>query len=109
MYSCDNSGNKTPAHPHMHDPVAGTGQTKATGTAGDDLEVTLSAGKMYAVTPVGTALLAGITGVTSAAANIEWVFPPNVTSIFRMPIDKTTLYCEGDTSSKNVYFSELKE
>jgi len=107
-YSSDNSGNRTPAHPHMHDPVAGTGQTLATGTAGDDKTVTLTGGKMYAVTPIGTALLAGTTGVTSTAANIEWVFPPNVTSIFRMPFEKTTLYCEGDTSTKNVYFSELK-
>ena len=38
-YSSDNSGNRTPAHPHMHDPVAGTGQTLATGTAGDDKTV----------------------------------------------------------------------
>jgi hypothetical protein len=107
-YSSDNMGNRVPAHPHMHAPVEGTGQTVGTATAGDDLTVTLEGGKMYAVTPIGTALLAGVTGVTSTAANIEWVFPPNVTSIFQMPIDKTTLYCEGDTNSKNVYFSELK-
>jgi hypothetical protein len=107
-YSMDNMGNRVPAHPHMHDPVAASGKTQATGTAGDDLTVTLVGGQMYAVTPIGTAVLAGVTGVTSTAANIEWVFPPNVTSIFRMPVDKTTLYCEGDTGSKNIYFSKLK-
>lgn len=107
-YVSDNVGNRTPAHPHMHAPVEASGKTQATGTAGADLTVTLVGGQMYAVTPIGTALLAGVTGVTSTAANIEWVFPPNVTSIFQMPHGKTTLYCEGDTSSKNVYFSKLK-
>jgi len=106
-YSCDNSGNRTPNHPHCVDPVAESGVTQATGTAGDDLEVTLVGGQMYAVTPLGTSVLASITGVTSIAANIEWVFPANVTSIFRMPIGKTTLYCEGDTSTKNIYFRKL--
>lgn len=105
-YLSDNSGNRI-CHPHCVDPVAASGQTKATATAGDDLTVTLVGGKRYAVTPIGTTLLASITGVTSTAANIEWIFPPNVTSIFRMPLDKTTLYCEGDTSTKNVYFREL--
>lgn len=108
-YSMDNKGNRTPNHPHCNDPVAATGQTVATGTAGDDKTVTLIGGKMYAVTPVGTAVLASITGVTSTAANIEWVFPSNVTSVFRMPIGKTTLYLEGDVTDKNVYFRELAE
>lgn len=106
-YSCDNRGNRTPVHPHVVDPVAASGITIATGTAGDDVTQTLVGGQMYAITPIGTTILAGITGVTSTAANIEWVFPPNVTSIFRMPLGKTTLYFEGDTSSKNAYIRKL--
>lgn len=106
-YSCDNSGNRVPVHPHTVDPVAATGQTVATGTAGDDKTFTLTGGKMYAVTPIGTSVLASATGVTSTAANIEWVFPANVTSIFRIPLGKTTLYCEGDTSTKNIYLREV--
>lgn len=106
-YSCDNSGNRIPGDVNACDPVAASGITQATGTAGSDLEVTLVAGQMYAVTPIGTSVLAGITGVTSTAANIEWVFPANVTSVFRMPFGKTTLYCEGDTDSKNIYFRKL--
>lgn len=107
VYSCDNKGNRTPNHPHCADPIAASGITQATGTAGSDLTVTLVAGQMYAVTPIGTSVLASITGVTSTAANIEWVFPANVTSVFRMPFGKTTLYCEGDTNTKNIYFRKL--
>ena len=106
-YSCDNSGNRTPNHPHVVDPVAASGITVATATAGDDVTQTLVSGQQYAITPIGTAILAGITGVTSTAANIEWVFPPNVTSIFRMPFGKTTLYLEGDTSTKNAYIRKV--
>jgi len=108
-YANDNSGNRTPSHPHASNPVAASGQTGATGTAGDDKTITLVGGQMYAVTPIGSAVLASITGLTSTAANIEWVFPSNVTSVFRMPCGKTTLYYEGDTSSKSVYFRKLAE
>ncbi len=107
VYLSDNSGNRVGAHPHCVDPTAASGITLATGTAGDDKTQTLTAGQLYAITPIGTTILASITGVTSTAANIEWVFPPNVTSIFRMPKTKTTLYYEGDTSSKNAYLRKL--
>lgn len=106
VYLSDNSGNRV-AHPHTVDPVAASGITLATATAGDDVTQTLVSGQLYAITPIGTTILASITGVTSVAANIEWVFPPNVTSIFRMPRGKTTLYFEGDTSSKNAYVRKL--
>jgi hypothetical protein len=102
----DNSGHGI-SHPQCVDPVAASGVTIATGTAGDDKTQSLTKGQLYAITPIGTTILASITGVTSAAANIEWIFPPNVTSIFRMPIDKTTLYYEGDTNSKNAYLRKL--
>src|SRR4030042_2670704 len=106
-YSCDNSGNRVPVDPSCSDPVAATGQTGATATAGDDKTFTRVGGKRYAVTPLGTSVLASRTGVTSTAANIEWVFPANITSIFKMPEGCTTLYWEGDTSSKNVYLREI--
>lgn len=108
QYSCDNKGNRTPSHPHCVDPVAASGITIATGVAGSDVtETGLTAGKMYAITPIGTTILASQTGVTSTAANIEWVFPPNVTSIFRWPFGATTMYFEGDTGSKNAYIREV--
>ena len=107
MNAFDNSGNSTGQHPHVADPVAASGITLATATAGDDVTQTLVGGQMYIITPIGTTILASITGVTSTVANIEWVFPSNVASIFRMPIGKTTLYFEGDTSSKSAYIRKL--
>jgi hypothetical protein len=108
IYLSDNSGNRTPGHPNFYDPAAAGGITQATGTAGDDLEVTLVGGQMYAVIPIDTNVLASITGVTSIEANREWIWLKNQVSIFRMPLGSTVLYCEGDASSKNIYFSKLK-
>jgi len=103
----DNSGNAVPIHPHVADPVAASGITLTITTGGADATQTLDQGQMYVITPIGTTILAGITGVTSTAANIEWVFPPNMSSIFRMPIGKTTLYYEGNTSSTVAYVRKL--
>ena len=105
-FTLDNSGNKV-CDPACADPVTASGITISSGTAGNDYTQALAQGQLYAITPIGTNILAGITGVTSTAANIEWVFPSGVTSIFRVPIDKTTLYFEGDTSSKNAYIRKL--
>ena len=107
----DNAGNRTPGHPNFADPVAASGITLATGTAGDDKTQTLVQGQLYAITYVGTAgkvMFASITGVTSVAANIEWVFMANITYVFRMPIGKTTLYYEAD-EDKKAYVRKLAE
>lgn len=107
FFASDNSGNRTPFHPNMANPVAASGQTQATGTAGDDLTLTVVAGATYALTGAGTAVLVSITGVTSTAANIEWVCPTDKTIIIKIPLGKTTLYFEGDTGTKKVYISRL--
>lgn len=107
----DNAGNRTPGHPNFSDPVAASGITLATGTSGDDKTQTLVQGQLYAIVYVGTAgkrMLASITGVTSTAANIEWVFMANTTYVFRMPISKTTLYFEAD-EDKSAYVRKLAE
>ncbi|MEE8207657.1 MAG: hypothetical protein V3T88_01675 [Nitrosomonadaceae bacterium] len=109
-YSMDNMGNRVSPHPNMVDPVAVSGITLATGTAGDDKTQTLVAGQMYVITLIGTAgtaILASATGVTSTAANIEFVFPAGYSSVFRMPEGKTTLYFEGTESSKNAHVRKL--
>ncbi|KKN55881.1 hypothetical protein LCGC14_0577720 [marine sediment metagenome] len=109
-YSMDNMGNRIPADVHASDPVAGSGITLATGTAGDDKTQTLVGGQMYVITLIGTAgtaILASSTGVTSTAANIEFVFPAGYSSVFRMPEGLTTLYFEGTESSKNAYLRKL--
>ncbi len=107
VYNSDNSGNRVPPHPDEADPVAASGQTKATATAGDDLTLTVVGGERYAITGIGTAVLVITTGQTSTAANIEWVAPADTTIIIRIPIGKTTLYLEGDTSTKNIYLRKL--
>jgi len=108
----DNSGNRTPGHPNFSDPVAGSGITLALATSGNDYTQTLVQGQMYAITFVGTAgkvMLASTTGVTSTAANIEWVFMANTTYVFRMPIGKTTLYCESNEDTTKAYIRKLAE
>lgn len=107
VYLSDNSGNRVPPDPNMANPVAGSGQTVATGTAGDDKTFTVVAGARYVITGIDTAVLLSITGVTSTAANIEWVAPSNVTIIIKIPIGKTTLYFEGTVNTKNVYLRKL--
>lgn len=110
-YLSDNSGNRV-APLNCADPVAASGITLATGTAGDDKTQTLVQGQLYVITFVATAgkvLLMSATGVTSTAANIEWVVPAGFDRIFRMPLGKTTLYYEGDENTKNAYIRKLAE
>ena len=110
VYSSDNSGNRIPGDVHASDPVAASGITLAMTTSGEDYTQTLEEGQMYAITFVATAgkvMFASITGVTSTAANIEWIFYAGVPHIFRMPIGKTTLYFESDESAKSAYVRKL--
>ena len=109
-YSMDNSGNRIPAQVEACDPVAASGITITLTTSGTDYTQTLVGGQMYVITFVGTAgkvMLASITGVTSTAANIEWIFMANVNYIFRMPLGSTTLYCESNESSTKAYVRKL--
>lgn len=111
VFSTDNKGNRIPAVVEASDPVAASGITLTIVTSGNDYtETGLESGQMYVITFVGTAgkvMLASITGVTSTAANIEWIFMANVNYIFRMPFDKTTLYFEANESSVVAYVRKL--
>ena len=111
MFSCDNSGNRVPPTAQMIDPVAASGITIAMATSGNDYTQTLVGGQLYAImfvsSTLGKRMFASITGVTSTAANIEWVFSANVTYIFRMPLGKTTLYCESDETTGKAYVRKL--
>lgn len=109
-YSCDNSGNRIPPDVNACDPVAGSGVTLTITTSGEDYTQVLTAGQLYVIMFVGTAgkvMFASSTGVTSVAANIEWVFMANVNYVFHMPLDKTTLYFEANESSKVAYIRKL--
>lgn len=110
VYLSDNSGNRVPPTPQLADPVAGSGISKTLATSGNDYEQTLVAGEMYIITFVATAglrMLASTTGVTSTAANIEWVFMANTEYIFHMPFGKTTLYCESNATNGYVFLRKL--
>jgi len=110
VYLNDNSGNRV-AHPDTIDPVAGSGITITMAVSGTDYEQELVGGQLYAITFISTTsgkrMFASTTGVTSEPANIEWVFAANVTYIFRMPIGKTTLYCESDETTGKAYVRKL--
>ena len=110
VQSSDNGGHIVPPDPKMAHPVAASGITLTMTTSGDDYTQTLEQGATYAVTFVATAakvMFAGITGVTSTAANIEWVFMANTEYVIHIPIGSTTLYCECDESGKKAYFRKL--
>ena len=112
VFSCDNKGNRIPAVVEACDPVPASGITLTITTSGEDYTQTLVAGQMYVITFVGTAgkvMLASITGVTSTAANVEWIFMANVNYIFRMPFGKTTLYFEANESSTVAYVRKLAD
>jgi len=108
-FSCDNSGNRVGAGVQSINPVAVSGQSKATGTAGDDLTFTVVGGARYAITGIDTGILISITGVTSTAANIEWVAPVNVTIVITIPEGVTTLYFEASVGSKVIYLQRLAD
>lgn len=107
VFLSDNTGNRACPGAINCDPIAASGQTLPTSTAGDDKTATVVAGARYAITAIGTSLLISTTGVTSTAANIEWVCTPYETIVVKIPQGKTTLYYEGDTSSKNAYLRRL--
>lgn len=107
VYHSDNAGNRVPPHPNCAAPVAASGLTVDTGTAGDDVTITVVAGATYALICIGASVLAGITGVTSTAANVEWVASDGTTIIIKIPINKTTLYLEGDVGSKAIRIRRL--
>lgn len=104
---CDNAGNRSTPHPGIVAPVAASGQTVDTGTADDDVTLTVIAGATYALTCIGASVLASTTGVTSIAANVEWSIPTNVTVLVHIPVGKTTLYLKGDTGSKAIRIVRL--
>lgn len=111
-YSCDNKGNRVPAFASCVDPVAGSGITISTLAEGSDQTQALVAGQLYAIIlqeSDGYAILASATGVTSTAANIEWVFPSNQWCVFRMPYGKTTLYFEGTGGNMTGYIVKVAD
>jgi len=95
----DNFGNRAAPGAINCDPVLGSGIELAAAEAGADYEQTVVGGATYAITiPIddGTWLFS-LTGVTSTAANREWIAVEGTTIILHVPPGYTTLYYESDT------------
>lgn len=106
FFLSDNSGNRV-AVPGTENPVAASGISLAGGTAGSDVTQTVVGGQLYAVTSVDSNWLFSITGVTSTAANIEWILVEDATIYIYIPLGVTTLYFECDGGSKTAYMRKL--
>ena len=107
VYLSDNIGNRVAPDPGSAVPVAGTGQSVTVTTGGEDDTFTVTAGRYYRMVGIGTAILVSITGVTSTAANVEWVSPANVPILVWVPEGITTIYCEGVSSSTVIRLVEI--
>lgn len=102
----DTAGNKAAPGAINCPPVLASGITIAMATAGDDYTGTIEEGA-YIVTANGGFVLASLTGVTSVAANREFCIPDDKTVIINVPYGKTTLYCESDANTTNLYLRKL--
>jgi len=111
VYLSDNSGNRTPGHPHFSDPVPISGVTLNPGK-GTVAQMTVVGGQIYVVTTVGAfngVWFFSITGVCTAAANIEWVCPHGNTIIIKIPQGVTILhYYLDDIVTGKAYVRTLK-
>lgn len=94
MFSTDNSGNRTPAHPSMANPVAESGVRL---DAGKDVAgtKTVVGGQMYIISTCGNRAgrwLFSITGALATESYTEWVCAQGEKIIIKIPQGKTTLY-----------------
>lgn len=106
FYHSDNAGNRV-CLPKTADPVLGSGLTFAMANLGNDYTQAVEAGASYVVFVDGGLVFLSVTGVTSAAANREWVYADGDTFIIKIPIGKIVLYGETDTNTTNVYLRKL--
>ena len=110
QYSCDNSGNRVPPDTNMTDPVAASGLTLAMATSGNDYSQALVAGQMYAITFIATAgkvMFISATGLTSTAANIEWLLMAGFTLAFLRPLGQTQVSFDMVGASKQALLRTL--
>lgn len=106
VYLSDNSGNRV-AFPGTENPVAVSGIALAGGTAGSDVTQAVDGGQQYIITSVDSNWFFSITGVTSTAANREWILVEDATITIKIPLGVTTLYFECDGGSKTAYMRKL--
>lgn len=104
-YSCDNAGNRTPAHPNMGAPILASGQTLAPNKE-TNTEATVAAGGVYAITAMKGWFVFGIT-TTVMAANIIWACPQGKTIVIKIPIGYTSLHYQSGSDDRTAYLRRL--
>lgn len=108
IFLSDNSGNRCPPGVVAADPVAASGVKLYDATIGADIELTVKAGKTYAIT---CTLLGGFKlGIADAHvdANVIWVASLYETIVIKIPTAITTLHYEGTVDGSTGYMRELK-
>jgi hypothetical protein len=106
-FSCDNNGNRLPAHADMADPILASGQTLTNASADTNTTATVVAGGVYAITALNTGgFLFGL-ATTATAANIIWVGTLYRTIIVRIPLGYTTLHYQTDTNNGMAYLRRI--
>ena len=107
MFSCDNKGNRVPPHPHLGDPVAGSGQLldADTGTASS---IAVVGGQQYLVT-VRSSNKTAFFGVAdcNVDANKLWVCTPYNTILITIPMGIALLYYSGDNDNTPVHIRRI--
>ncbi len=114
-YVSDNSGHRVTPHTGIGTVVAASGQGVTSGFSSPQRTFTVVSGAVYRVSSSdaggggngGSTILLSITGVTSTAANIEWVCPLGKILYIRIPVGKTTLYLSGVTNGRLLYIARV--
>jgi len=102
----DNNGHKAAPGCVAADPIAASGVALVDATIGADIELTVVAGGVYAVTASAQGFVFGIADVTTAA-NVIWVATVYETIIIQIPTTVTTLHYQGIANSAAGYMRRL--
>ena len=105
VYSSDNKGNRTPAHPDMGHPRLASGQTLSP-NKNTNTEATVVAGGSYAITAIQGWFIFGL-ATTATAANIIWACPQGKTIVVKIPVGYTSLHYLSDSDNRTAYLRRL--
>lgn len=105
VYHCDNSGNRTPGHPDMGDPIEETGQVVVAGSKDTDATITVERGARYSITCLGAHRF-GI-ATTAVAANNIWACGDGHTIVIRIPVGYALLHYQTPADTRQFIIRKL--
>lgn len=109
VYLSDNSGNRVPPHPHIADPIEGSGQTvSAVNKDTNYSNVVVVGGAIYAITSLVGNHIFGI-ATTDTVDNILWVCAEGETIVIRIPEIYIALHYQTEDDSRKFYLRRLAE